>query len=33
MTLPHPFKCSKCDYTADTAAESRQHWFDEHQGE
>lgn len=32
-SIPHPFKCSKCAYTANTAAESRQHWFDEHQGE
>lgn len=28
--LPHPFKCSKCAYTAKTSADSRKHWFDEH---
>lgn len=26
----HPFKCSKCDYVAVSAADSKDHWFDEH---
>ena len=30
MKLPHPFKCSKCNYIAKSAADSRRHWFDEH---
>lgn len=27
-SLPHPLKCSKCDYIATSAADSRQHWLD-----
>ena len=29
-SLPHPLKCSRCDYIADSAADSRNHWFEEH---
>jgi hypothetical protein len=28
--LPHPLKCSKCDYIATGAADSRKHYFEEH---
>jgi hypothetical protein len=26
--LPHPLKCSKCDYIATSVADSKQHWLD-----
>ena len=29
-TLPHPLKCSKCNYIASSVADSRQHWALEH---
>ena len=26
--LPHPLKCSKCDYIAKNVLDSKQHWLD-----
>lgn len=27
-SLPHPFKCSKCEYIATSVKDSHDHWFD-----
>lgn len=29
-SLPHPLKCSKCEYIATSVKDSKQHWFDSH---
>lgn len=26
--LPHPFKCSKCDYVGENKSDVNQHWLD-----
>jgi hypothetical protein len=28
MKLPHPFKCSKCEYIGKNKADLNQHWLD-----
>ncbi len=30
MPLPHPFKCSKCDYVGTSRADVNNHYDDEH---
>ncbi len=28
ITLPHPLKCSKCEYIATSVKDSKDHWLD-----